>query len=221
MNDLEALADPGTTLADVARAVALGDVLEKVVKQRREELRDGPLADLAAQAAEVTGSDGFTSRIGGVGQVIQNAPTPTVKVADPQTFGRWLADNGGEDMGLVVLHREVEVVDHARAVKLLDQWEQGDVRIWTAGQVMELLDVVHEWLPSETAVDTLLDRRWIVVHDGRVHKLDPDQGEIGAPVPGLTVTQARQSTYVKVDKQARAKVTGQVRQALGLERGDT
>lgn len=214
--ELELLADPGTSLADVAKAVALGDVLEKVVEARREELRDGPLADLAAQAAEVTGSDGFTSRINGVGQVIQTAPSPTVKVADPQGFGRWLSENAGEDLGLVVQHREVEVADHARAVKLLDQWEQGDGG--AAEQIVELLDVVHEWLPSETAVDTLLEREWIVVHEGRVHELDA--GAVGDPVPGLSVSQAKQSTYVKVDKDARRRVTGQVRAALGLEGGD-
>lgn len=214
--DLELLANPGTTLADVARAVALGDVLEKVVKARRAELRDGPLADLAAQAAEVTGSDGFTSRINGVGQVIQTAPTPTVKVQDSQRFGEWLALRYVNE--LVEIRTRVEVTDHDTAAACIEALNDGDLDgvglIDEADRLAGCLKVVAEWFPSEAAVDTLLDDGRIVVHEGRVHTLDA--GAVGDPVPGLTVTQARQSTYVKVDKDARERVTGEVRKALGL-----
>lgn len=223
--DLDLFANPGRTLADVAAAVALGDVILDVVKYRKQTLVDD-LRDLAERGAEALGSDGLTSRIDGVGQVILTAPQPKVTVSDTQAFGQWLADHEGEALGLVASRERVEVdqVEAVGCIKYLrreyldadPQDERVEVdadTLWTLLQ--DGVRLVTEWLPSETAVDVLLDKRWAVVRDDGVYQLE-DGGVVGDRVPGLSVKTARQSCYVKADKKAKARVAGEVRQALGL-----
>lgn len=230
------LSDAGTTLADVARAVALADVVEKVVKARREELRDGPLAELATTSAKEMGGEGLTLPVKGLGKVIQTAPESKVRVSDAQAFGQWLCRHMDHEAGEWVRVRErIEVVDHEMLVGALhmilsrrpDTGPDTDGSVTLTSRDAEDLErllvacckVVTEWFPAEDAVDQLLDEGWAVARSDVVYALDPDEGTVGDPVPGLSVSRARQSTYVKVDAKARRQVTAEVREALALGGG--
>ncbi len=191
-----------TNLADAARTVARLDVLERVVKTRREDLRDGPLFALACEAADLTGSAGFTGRIDGLGQVILTAPKPNVRVNDPDDFGYWLNMNG-HDEGLVEWRKRIVVVDNDAAV---DATTFEDLRA-----ALEVRSVPYL---AVDAVERLEKEGAIKVTDDAVYSTVD-----GEPVPGLSVSVQSQRVSVRVDKSAREVVTGQVRDALGMDGG--
>ncbi len=199
-----------TNLADAARTVARLDVLERVVKARREDLRDGPLFALACEAADLTGSAGFTGRIDGLGQVILTAPKPNVRVSDVNAFGGWLEQWYPDE---VTWRPTVKVLDPVVVASIVEAAPMNpDGAMWSA--LSAALDITDRAYVSDDAVERLEKDGAIKVTEDAVYSTAD-----GEPVPGLSVSVQSQRVSVRVDKAAREVVTGQVREALGMDGG--
>ena len=210
MSAFEPLRFTPTNLAEAAKAVALADVMMKVVDSRRRQLRDGPLADKAREAATLTGSDGLTSRIDGVGQVILTAPQPKPKVSDRDAFAGWLDGVGRDD--LYAVRWTTVIVDAVAADALVEAAHSGGyTEPELRGLIERALVARDEVLVDDDVFDVLTAAGAVKV--GQYIVFDTATGE---RVPGTSVSTAAQQVSVRVAKQARAAVTVQVREALGL-----
>lgn len=219
MNALEPLTTKPETLADWLLAVARGTVVLDVVKEQVDRLRDG-LARQVDVMSETTGT-AFTARVGGVGQALMTDPQPKATVIDPWAFARWLATDVDPDgtSGLWASRERVEVHDHARVAKALaalDDGIEGDIAKALADGDIE---VVTEFLPSESALDTIIARRRVAFHesdDGWTLIAVDEDGQPGETVPGVRVSRARPTLQVRLDSKARKQAQFEVRDALGL-----
>lgn len=219
LEPLQPLQERPGNVADWLLAVARGTAVLDVVKDQVDRLRDG----LAVQVDAMSEASGtaFTARVGGVGSAVLTDPQPKVSVADSQAFGVWLAEQDVD--GLVESRPRVEVVDHAEAAAIIrhagtpgnDLREDGVLEALFA-LAEHCLKVVDEWFPAEDAVDTILSKGWGVIHGDHVRTFDPETGEMGDPIPGLSVRTAKPTLQVRLDKDGREQARAQVREALGL-----
>jgi hypothetical protein len=209
MNDLE-LFNAGNTLDERMRAVAQGTVLVDVIKALLGEARTA-LEDSVRQVSEQTGT-AFTARKSGVTALVTD-PQPKPRVTDPQAFGEWCWHNAPAAYLKVERRERVEVVDHAGAAAAIDALV-GDTDAVDATTVLDLIGALairtEYVLPSDPFTPLIDKGRVVVTPDGVVDV------ETGEEVPGTTVTVARATLQVRLDKAAKAAAKRQVRDALGL-----
>jgi hypothetical protein len=231
MSALQPLQDRPGTVNELLHAVAAGTAVGDVVGDQVKHLRTRLHAEVDRLSDE-TGA-AFTARVGGVGSALLTDPQPKPRVLDRDVFGHWLATNVDPDgdLGLVTSRQRVEVVDHDRAAAAILDSGGGDptqAAVYRQSdryhELRACLEVATEWLPSESALDVLLEKRWAAVRsdgDGGwlLVAVDGD-GLPGDAVEGVTVSCGEPQLQVRLEKQAREAAKAQVRQALGLSELD-
>jgi len=201
---LEVYGTGDDTLADRLRAVARSTVLLDVVKELHEQAR-AALRDSVDELAEVTGTAG-NHRVDGVAATLTD-PQPKPRVADSEAFAGWFADAYPDDVETV---NRVKVVDHQAAWDALQDLDLGtDER--AVNKLFHALEPVRETVLPEKALDLAYDRGRLHVTDDGV--IDVDTGEW---VPGLSVSRAKPTLQVRLEKAARAAAKRLVRDALGV-----